>query len=196
MLCSYVLFVTRRSCGIHILPPERQTVTPEKQDLSGQLNAFDELESMFAVYPSLQIQKNLQTCACWEYDTHFCYDLLIDVRCGLNSMPPPSAGGDCLLLADVCSASWTWKKPLHRMEILFLLKSGECAGPPYHPGYRAVGWASMILRQASPPGWRPCQPTPVLTGVTCPMSFIPSSQHPCESCMSKGLRSVEMPTTG
>lgn len=196
MLCSYVLLVTRWSCGIHSLPPERQTVSPEIQALSGQLNALDELESMSAVYPSLQIQKNLQTCACWEYDTHFCYGPLIDVRCGLNHRPPPSAGRDCFLLAGVCSASCMWKKPLHRMEILCFYWSGECAGPPYHPRYRAVGWAVMISRQASPPGWHPCQPTPVLTGVTCPMSFISSSQQPCESCMSKGLRYVEMPTTG
>ena len=173
-----------------ILPPERQTVTPEIQDFSGQLSAFNELDSTSDVCPSLQIP-NLQMCACWEYDTHFCYDRLIDVRRGLSHTPPPSVGRGCLLLADVSLC--IRKKTLHRTEVLHFPWSQESVwGPLYHPGYRAAGWTMMISRQVSPLGWHPCQPTPVLTGVTCPMSFISSSQHPCES----SIRSVEMSTTG
>lgn len=191
VLCLLVLFVRRWSRGIHILPPERQTVTPEIQDFSGQLNAFNELDSTSDVCPSLQIPKNLQMCACWEYDTHFCYDRLIDVRRGLSHTPPPSVGRGCLLLADVSLC--IRKKTLHRTEVLHFPWSQESVwGPLYHPGYRAAGWTMKISRQVSPLGWHPCQPTPVLTGVTRPMSFISSSQHPCES----SIRSVEMSTTG
>ena len=70
-------------------------------------------------------------------------------------MPPPSAGRDCFLLADVCSASCMWKKPLHRMEILCFYWSGECAGPPVPSRLQSSGVSRDDLETSFSPRLAP-----------------------------------------
>ena len=116
---------------------------------------FTQLESWFHAYPSLQAQKKLQTCACWEYDTCFLlYDPLIYIRCGLKRTSPPSVGGDCFLLANALLLH-----PVHGKGLcipwrfcVFTRVSGGYGIPLCRPGYKAAGWTAVILTQASLPG--------------------------------------------